>query len=184
MSPSILTQLERIQRNEIYRNKWMTLYEDEIRHLDGKRGIYGWIDKPTFAVIIPFDGETVTLINQHRYPVGQRFWEFPMGAVEGADLTPQEIAIQELREETGLRAGRMMDLGHLYIAYGITNQDFHVWLAEDLVTGADEREAEEQGLIVGQFSVAEIKAMVRRGEIVDSATVSALYLWDQHSGLH
>jgi 8-oxo-dGTP pyrophosphatase MutT (NUDIX family) len=169
-----------IQRKKVYENKWMTLYEDQVVRPNGDPGIYGWIEKPTFAVIIPYDGENVTLINQHRHPVGKRFWEFPMGAVEGANLAPQEIAVQELREETGLRAGRMKDWGHLYIAYGITNQDFHVWLAEDLVAGADEREAEEQDLQVGQFSRTELKAMVRRGEIVDAATVSALYLWDDY----
>jgi 8-oxo-dGTP pyrophosphatase MutT (NUDIX family) len=176
-----IADLRVIQRNKVYENKWMTLYEDQVVRSNGDPGIYGWIDKPTFAVIIPFDGRMVTLINQHRHPVGRRFWEFPMGAVEGANLTPQEIAIQELREETGLRAGRMTDLGHLYIAYGITNQDFHVWLAEDLVAGQEEREAEEQDLMVGQFSLAEIRAMVQRGEIVDAATVSALYLWHNFS---
>lgn len=37
----------------MYRNDWMTLREDHIRRPDGSRGVYGVIDKPDYALVIP-----------------------------------------------------------------------------------------------------------------------------------
>ena len=51
------------------------------------------------------DDGSVTLVEQFRYPVGERCLEFPQGADEHQpDLDPLELARQELAEETGLRA--------------------------------------------------------------------------------
>jgi hypothetical protein len=33
-------------------------------------GIYGVVDKPTAAVVIPRDGDRLHLVEQFRYPVG------------------------------------------------------------------------------------------------------------------
>jgi len=172
------------ESREIYVNKWLRLREDRIVRQDGSPGLYTVVEKPTFAVIIPFDGEQVGLIEQYRHTVGKRFWELPMGAVEERpDFTPEQIARQELREETGLTAGTLTHLGHLYIAYGFCNQDYHVWLAEDLVHGEAEPETEEQGLVFRWFTRGEVKEMVADGQIMDSAAVTALYLWAaRHAG--
>src|SRR5690606_41318063 len=37
----------------VYRNPWMTVREDHVERPDGSRGIYGVVDKPDFALIIP-----------------------------------------------------------------------------------------------------------------------------------
>jgi ADP-ribose pyrophosphatase len=66
--------------------------------------------------------------------VGGRFWEFPQGAwEERPDADPLDVARSELLEETGLEARTVRHLGHLFEAYGFSNQGFHVFLALDLV---------------------------------------------------
>jgi hypothetical protein len=40
----------------VYQNRWMSVREDQIERLDGSRGIYSVVDKPTAVIIIPLDG--------------------------------------------------------------------------------------------------------------------------------
>jgi 8-oxo-dGTP pyrophosphatase MutT (NUDIX family) len=92
----------------------MTVREDEIRLVDGSESIYGVVDKPTYALVLPRDGDRLHLVEQFRYPVGRRRWEFPQGtAPDRADVDPAELATRELAEETGLRAGRMERIGRI-----------------------------------------------------------------------
>src|SRR3954468_13905398 len=87
----------------VYENRWMRLHEDRTERADGTPGLYAWIEKPPAAVIVPHDGDHVWLIEQHRHPVGARFWEFPQGAWEDDPAAaPEELARGELAEETGL----------------------------------------------------------------------------------
>jgi len=165
-------------RREVYRNKWLTLFEDRIERSNGAAGIYAWIDKPPFAVVIPFDGTHVTMIRQFRYPNQRWSWEFPSGAVEGKpELTAEEIARQELREETGLLAGRMTALGKLAVAPGFSNQEFTIFLAEELEQSAVELEEEEADLTLRTFTREQVRQMCLSGEITDSTTVTAMYFW-------
>jgi len=61
------------------------------------------------------------LVEQFRYPLGARRWEFPQGtAPDLADAEPTELAKRELREETGLRATSFEVLGQLDTAPGLT----------------------------------------------------------------
>ena len=123
--------------------------------------MYGWIEKPPSALIVPIEDGHVWLIEQFRHPVGRRFWEFPQGAWEGVDASPEDLARGELAEETGLRAASMEPLGRLHFAYGLTDQFVDVWRATGLEPGPQALEETEEGLIVRRFSVSTSSAMVR-----------------------
>jgi 8-oxo-dGTP pyrophosphatase MutT (NUDIX family) len=161
----------------VYENRWMRLHEDRLELPDGGAGLYAWIEKPPAAVIVPRDGDHLWLIEQHRHPVGRRFWEFPQGAWEDApDAPAEDLARGELGEETGLRAARMERLGTLFFAYGMSDQRFDVWLATGLEPGPPAPEATEHDLRSARVSVAEFEAMIRRGEVADAASVAAWHL--------
>ncbi len=155
----------------------MTLREDTVRRLDGSEGIYAVVDKPTCAVVIPFDGAGFHLVEQFRYPVGMRRWEFPMGtAPEPADVPPLELAARELREETGLIASSMTDLGKTHVAPGFSSQRGHVFLATDLTQGETQREVEEQDMRTAWFERGEFEKMIASGDITDAQTLAAYTL--------
>ena len=161
----------------VYENRWMRLHEDRLEQPDGSPGLYAWIEKPPAAVIVPLDGDDLWLVQQHRHPVGRRFWELPQGAWEDTpDAPAEELARGELAEETGLRARELERLGTLYFAYGMSDQRFDVWLATGLEPGPPAPEATEQDLRCERFPVAGFEAMIRRGEIADAATVAAWHL--------
>jgi 8-oxo-dGTP pyrophosphatase MutT (NUDIX family) len=161
----------------VYENRWMTVREDDVARADGSTGIFGVVEKPDFALVIPQDDDGFWVVQQYRYPVGGRYVEFPQGSWEDAvDVDPLELATAELAEETGLRAGRMTYLGHLYEAYGYSNQGFHVFLATELTQGAQSLTAEERDLRVSHLTVTELHAQVAGGRIKDAPTLAALAL--------
>ena len=95
--------MQTIGTRQVYENPWMRVREDSIRRQDGSAGIYGVVDKPDFALVVPLDGDRLHMVEQFRYPIGLRRWEFPQGTAPGlADVDPLELAARELREETGL----------------------------------------------------------------------------------
>ncbi len=102
-------EIETVTSRIVYQNNWMVVREDIIRRRDGSPGLYGVVEKSEFVVIIPVEADgSVHLVEQYRYPIGRRFWEFPQGAWEDRpDADKEAVAQGELREETGLVAGEM-----------------------------------------------------------------------------
>lgn len=169
--------IKTISTREVYRNRWTSVREDVIERQDGQRGIYGVVDKDPACIVVPMErtseGEFVYLVEQFRYTVLGRFLEFPQGGWEIANVAPEELARGELREETGLSAGRMTHLTDLQIAYGVMNQRHHVFLAEELTMGKTEPDPEEVDLLVHRVSVREFEDMLLDGRIVDNCTAAA-----------
>jgi 8-oxo-dGTP pyrophosphatase MutT (NUDIX family) len=163
----------------VYENRWMRVHEDITELSDGSPGLYGWIEKRPGTVIVPVDDDGVWLVEQYRYLVGERLWEFPQGSFEGGEVAAEELARMELAEETGLRAGRMENLGRLFFAYGMSNQPFHVWRASELTQGEMAPEPTEAGMIARRFPHAEVERMVRENVIQDAASVAAWHLVSQ-----
>lgn len=161
----------------VYENRWMRLREDKIVRSDGSTGIYGVVEKPDFVTIAAVECGCVHLVEQFRYPVGGRYWELPQGSWEQTpDADPLEVARAELREETGLHAEEMTYAGRLFLAYGYSNQGYHVFLGRRLVPGSASLDHEEQDLVSRRFDIAEVEKMVRDGVIRDGTTVAALNL--------
>jgi 8-oxo-dGTP pyrophosphatase MutT (NUDIX family) len=158
----------------VYQNRWMSVREDDIRHPDGSPGIYGVVDKPTAALVVPMENDGFHLVEQYRYALSRRSWEFPQGTwPDDRETGTEELARAELAQETGLRAGTFEHLGHFAIAPGFLSQGCDVFLAGDLTPGEPDRDPEEQGMRQQWFSRAEFERMIRDGEIVDGPTMAA-----------
>jgi len=59
------------------------LREDQIQRPDGSEGIYSYLEKLDFALIIPVKDGGFHLVEQYRYPVRARSWEFPQATIPG-----------------------------------------------------------------------------------------------------
>lgn len=174
--------IEQLSTREVYRNAWLSLREDEVRFPSGALGTYTVVDKLDFVVVLPYADGGFWLVEQYRYPVRQREWEFPQGGwSHGKTGTATELAAMELREETGFTAGSLVHLGRLWAAYGYSSQGYDVFLASDLVEGDTAREATEEDMIHEWRALPEIRAMIARGELRDAHTVAALALYDLRS---
>ncbi len=167
--------VRRLSTTTVYENAWMRVREDRIERADGSDGVYGVVDKPDFALIIPREADgSMWLVDQFRYPVGGRYWEFPQGSWEASpDVDPAQLARGELEEETGLFATEMTHLGHLFEAYGFSSQGFDVWLAEGLTQRSARREATERDMTTRRVQRPEWEQMVRSGVVKDAPSVAA-----------
>jgi ADP-ribose pyrophosphatase len=162
-----------LSSREIYRNPWLRMREDQIERANGSRGIYSVVDKQDCAVILPIDGDHVWLVEQYRYTIGERVLELPQGGWEADNVVPEELARGELREETGLIAGRMTELPWMWIAYGFTRQRQFVFVAEELQQGPTDRDAEESDMEVVRLPTVDFERKLRNGEIRDVSTIAA-----------
>jgi ADP-ribose pyrophosphatase len=176
-APAIPPSITTLASREIYRNRWMRLREDEILRSDGKKGIYGVVEKDEAAIILPIDGDHVWVVEQFRYTIQERAWELPQGGWEREVENPEELARGELREETGLDAGEMIHLGALWIAYGFTRQKQHVFLATGLTQREREPDPEEHDLVIHRIRVSEFEEMMLDGVVQDGCTLAAWALY-------
>lgn len=178
MSHDAARAIETLTSNTVYRNRWMTVREDTIRRQDGSDGLYGVVEKPDFAVIVPIEDDgALHLVEQYRYPVQSRYWELPQGSWEEApDIDPLELARAELLEETGLEAGQITHAGHLFQAYGYATQGYHIFVARHLRRGLQAITHEEQDLVSRLFSADAVIRAIGDGGIKDATTVAALGL--------
>ncbi|WP_317215259.1 NUDIX hydrolase [Gluconobacter sp. GP1] len=161
-----------------YSNPWTALREDIIIHPNGKKGLYGIVERGEFVVILPMHADgRVTLIQQFRYPVGERLLELPMGMWETKEnVDPVELALGELREETGLRAGEMIHVGTMYQGAGYSNQKGHVFLARNLTRGETELEDTEQDITTQDMTLGEFEDLIACGELKCMVSLAAFAL--------
>jgi 8-oxo-dGTP pyrophosphatase MutT (NUDIX family) len=180
-APGIMAAVQQMNSRQVYANPWMTVREDDVRRPDGSAGIYGVIDKPDYALVIPSRDGELHLVEQFRYPLGLRRWEFPQGTAPNmADSDPADLAARELREETGLRAGRLTQLGLLDVAAGMSSQRGRVFLATELTDGQHEREVEEQDMRSAWFTRSVVEDMITKGDITDAQSIAAYGLLMLH----
>lgn len=151
--------------------------EDVVELADGSTSVYGVVERPDFALVLPAERDGFWLVEQYRHPIGRRSWEFPQGTwSQGRSGSAEELARAELAEETGFRAARLDHLGRLDLAPGLMTQRFDVWLATELVAGPTAREATEADMRSALVPEAELRAMIGDGRFTDAPSLAAYSL--------
>lgn len=167
-------ELETLSSRIVYKNRWMKVKEDSVRRPSGAEGIFGVVEKPDFVVIIAIQDQHIYLVEQYRYPVQARYWELPQGSWESEpNADHAKLAAGELQEETGLVASTMEYVGHQFLAYGYSNQGYHIYLATGLRKASTKLDEEEEGLISQKFPLEDFESMIKDGRIKDATTVNA-----------
>ncbi|UYZ63280.1 NUDIX domain-containing protein [Hymenobacter weizhouensis] len=157
-----------------YQNPWIRVREDQVLNPAGNPGIYGVVSMKNKALgIIPVDADGNTwLVGQYRYPLNEYSWEIPMGGGP-VELDILESAQRELREETGLTAGRWTNLMRLHTSNSVTDEEGFVFLAQDLEHGDVEPE-ESEDLRLWKLPLTEAIEMVMDSRITDAISVAGL----------
>ena len=131
------------------------------------------------VVLIPIlDDGRVVLIRQYRHSVKRVLWEFPAGSIDPGE-SAEAAALRECEEETTLAPSLVERLAALFPAPGYCDEEMFFFRATGLHTpAADSTHTpdEDEDISVHPTSVAEAKAMLARGDIVDLKTAYALTL--------
>ncbi len=166
---------------EAYRNPWIRVREDVIERDDGSTGLYGVVEREDFGLVLPADRDGFWLVEQFRYPIGRRSWEFPQGTWgEGGGGSAEDLARAELAEETGFRAADLRHLGYLDLAPGLSDQGFDVWLATGLTAGPTAREVTESDMRQRFVPEDELRQMIRDRRFTDGPSLAAFALFLLH----
>ena len=165
---------KKLNSKEVYKNRWIRVTEDEVETDKGKHFTYGVVHKQPFALIIPWNGERLTVVGQYRYIVGSYSWEFPQGHYEHSNI--EETAREELREETGLRADAIQEIGSLWLGPGAIAQECKIFMATNLQQGERHLEESEEGMECKAVTLEEFWEMVSNGSIKDAPTLAAFAL--------
>lgn len=173
--PESIGPWTRLNSATVYDNRWIAVRHEEVITPAGTEGIYGVVHFKSRAIgIIPIDADGYTwLVRQYRYTLHRHLWEIPMG---GGPLheAPELAAQRELEEETGLRAGRLHEVMRLFVSKSVTDEEGVVYIARDLVAGANRLEETEADLEKLRLPLAEAVQWVMEGKITDVISCAGL----------
>jgi 8-oxo-dGTP pyrophosphatase MutT (NUDIX family) len=163
-----------LSEKAIYDNPWINVTEFDVINPGGQSGIYGKVHFKNIAIgIIPVDEHgNIHLVGQFRFVLNKYSLEIPEG---GGFLhtDPLESAKRELREETGLRAGKWEKILEMHLSNSVSDEFCIVYLATDLIKGeADPEDSEELDMVVLPFNEAYQKVI--NFEITDAISVAAI----------
>jgi len=135
---------------------------------------------PGSVVLIPLtDQNQVVLVRQYRHAIGRWVWELPAGTLKPGE-PPATAAARECQEEIGLIPGELTRVGAFYPTPGYCDEEMNFYKATRLRTpGASDAHAEpdaDEDIERGEFTPAEVHAMIASGEIVDLKTVAGMSL--------
>ena len=144
------------------------------------------IRHPGSVVIVPVTARNeIVLVRQYRPAIGQWAWELPAGSLKpGEDV--ESAARRECQEEIGQVASHLERLGSFFPTPGYCDEQMTFFKATGLrEPGASDEEAhqdEDEDIQARRVSLAELRAMIARAEIVDLKTVGAVMLLSQLTG--
>ena len=169
-----------MQRRKLVDNKWVTFLEDKFKLPNGGDCTYYHARKSDAVMAIAVDcggGQEYTyIVNQHRHPIGDSIWQFPIGGFDSKMEDPRKAATKELQEETGVLAGDMDYLGSFYADPGFTNQKLHVCATKTILEVGDQNlENTEFGLITKRVRVSDINKLIESGEMGDAWGITGCY---------
>ena len=113
---------ETLHSEMVHRGRAFSVRRDEIRLPDGKTVQLDIVDHVGAVTLVPVDDqERIWFVGQYRHAAGEELLELPAGMVEPGEL-PLDCARREIREETGMAAGRIELIGEFFLAPGYSTE--------------------------------------------------------------
>jgi len=153
---------------------------DEIQNPSGRRWSLEVVEHPGAVAIVALHSDhELILVRQTRVALGRVLLEIPAGTLEPPE-TPEACARRELAEEAGYAADSWERLATFYPAPGLSTEELHLFLAEDLRPAPAERE--EEDLTVHRVPLAVARRLVATGEIRDAKSIVGILLAAERFG--
>ncbi len=142
---------------------------------DGRTRKYDMVQIQNAVTILPLDSEGfVHFVRQYRIGAHKEMLELPAGKIEEGEEA-LATAEREIREETGMAAGKMREVGRFYMSPGYSTEYMYTYLATELYS-APLSPDQDEFLNVVKLPLDEVMRMVRAGELDDSKSLAALIL--------
>jgi len=167
---------ELIKSETLIQGRTFKLRRDHLKAPDGRETKFEIIEHGGSVVIIPVDADgNILFVRQYRHAAGKDLLELPAGTRDSTDEPYEECAAREIREETGMEAGKLEKVGEFYLAPGYSTEFMGVFLATELKHNPLEAD-DDEFLSVEKMSVRTAFEMAKRGEMADAKSLAALLL--------
>jgi ADP-ribose pyrophosphatase len=158
-----------VQSHEIYKDPWIDVRQDDVVRPDGQPGIHSVIRiKPGVTVLALDEAGTVYLTEEFHYAVGRVTLEGVSGGIDPGEEA-EATARRELREELGIEATTLLDLGSVDPFTTNVVSPTRLYLARGLTFLPSAPEGTEQIRCV-KLPLSEAAAMVLDGRITHAPT--------------
>ena len=158
------------------------VFSVEVDHVvlpNGREHDLAVVRHPPSVVLIPMqDDGRVVLIRQYRHALRHDIWELPAGSVDAKE-SAEAAAGRECEEEIGQVPDRIECLGGFFPTPGYCDEEmifFRVSGLKPPPSTSRHKHDEDEDIATHPLTIADAKAMVARGEIVDLKTAYAMSL--------
>jgi ADP-ribose pyrophosphatase len=165
--------------NTIYKGRVFSVQIGTRRFPNGTEHEVEIVRHAPSVVLIPVanDGRVV-IVKQYRAPLDRDTWEFPAGRLNEGE-SAEDAARRECEEEIAQVPHHIERLAALYPAPGFCDEElifFRVFDLREPPPDSPHHPDEDEDITTRTVSLAEARAMLARGEIVDLKTAYALTL--------
>lgn len=174
-----MASFELIDSETLLEGRAFKIRRDHLKTPDGRTTKFEIIDHGGSVILVPIDPQgNLLFVRQYRHAAGEDLLELPAGTRDGDE--PFEVcAAREIREETGMEAGKLQKVGEFYLAPGYSTEFMVVYLATDLKDNPLDAD-DDEFLSVEKIPVGEAIQRAERGEIPDAKSLAALLLARSH----
>jgi len=166
---------ELIKSEILMQGRAFRIRRDTLKTPDQRETKFEIIDHGGSVILVPVDENgQVLFVRQYRHAAGKDLLELPAGTRDG-DEPYEECAAREIREETGMQAGRLEKVGEFYLAPGYSTEFMVVYLATDLSPNPLEAD-EDEFLVVEKMPVMQALQLAGQGRMPDAKSLAALFL--------
>ena len=170
-----MASFELISSEKILEGRAFRIRRDYLKTPDGRTTKYEIVEHSGSVVMLPIDGQgNLLFVRQYRHAAGLNLLELPAGTRDGDE--PYEVcAAREMREETGMAAGRLERIADFFLAPGYSTEFMAVFLATDLRSDPLEADADEF-LQLERIPIQKALELAQQGKMPDAKSLAALFM--------